>query len=149
MGQLRNRNGEKGFTMVELIAVLIVIGILAAYAVPKFMNLTEDAKTSAARSALVAGVSMAQHEVAGYMMRNAGAIPTAADLTGLTALHDLGDFKVGFAASGDVITVYACSDDETTACDNTTVYQGRDASGNTAPVQKTLSIRELAGYDAL
>jgi len=39
---------EKGFTLIEIIAVLILLGILAAVAVPKYMDLTEEAKLKAA-----------------------------------------------------------------------------------------------------
>jgi MSHA pilin protein MshA len=37
-------NNQKGFTLVEIIAVLIILGILAAVAVPKFINLNAGDK---------------------------------------------------------------------------------------------------------
>lgn len=39
-GQTRNK---KGFTLVEVITVLVILGILAAVAVPKFFNMQEEA----------------------------------------------------------------------------------------------------------
>lgn len=43
---------QKGFTLIELVIVLILLGILAAVAVPKFMNLQEEAKKSGVKGAV-------------------------------------------------------------------------------------------------
>ncbi len=39
---------QKGFTIIELIVVIIILGILTAVAAPKFVNLTEEAANAAA-----------------------------------------------------------------------------------------------------
>ena len=45
---IRNRRGA--FTLVEIMVVVIVIGILAATIIPKFMGTTHDAKVATAKS---------------------------------------------------------------------------------------------------
>lgn len=37
---------HSGFTLIELVIVIIILGILSATAIPKFINLQDDAKTS-------------------------------------------------------------------------------------------------------
>jgi MSHA pilin protein MshA len=51
---------QAGFTLIELVIVIIILGILAVTAAPKFLNLQDDAKKAAADGVLAAVQSSAQ-----------------------------------------------------------------------------------------
>ena len=71
---------EKGITLIEIIAVLVILGILAAVAVPKYMDMAEEARNKAALAA-VAEVKGRLSTVQGKMLiRNNGVAPTNAAL---------------------------------------------------------------------
>ena len=67
----RKTHVKRGFTLIEILIVVVILGILAAIIVPQFTNAAQDAGVSSARSQL----QTLRSQVELYRVQNNGAVP--------------------------------------------------------------------------
>ena len=112
---------QSGFTLIELIMVIVILGILSAFAIPKFADLSGDAEAAALNGALAS-------------VKSASAIAHAAFLVSNTSPVTLEDQSVditnGYPDADDICAAagldgFTCA----TAGAVTTVSNGSGADG--------------------
>jgi MSHA pilin protein MshA len=73
-----SRSVQRGFTMIELVVVIVILGSLAAFAVPKFMGLEDQARI-AALNGLTGSVRSAANMAHGVWLANGNTSPISVD----------------------------------------------------------------------
>jgi len=94
----RAASKQRGFTLIEMIMVLVVIGILASVAVPTFSGLTIEAQNQNALKAVVEAKNRLSNQYAINLMTDDKA---ANDVNTLVSRvnTDLGDYKLTLTVS--------------------------------------------------
>jgi type IV pilus assembly protein PilA len=128
-----NMKAQKGFTLIELMIVVAIIGILAAIALPAYQDYTARAKVTEALGFAAAGKT----SVAEYF-QSQGTLPTNNEAAGMAAAGDIESKYVESVTVATGIITVAIQGTGVTDLDNGTVVFTPKESGGTTTV--------VAGY---
>jgi type IV pilus assembly protein PilA len=100
---LRN---EKGFTLIELMIVVVIIGRLAAIAIPNFVAMQDRARESSVK----ANMHSLQLAMEDFAVKNTGVYPVAADAAAVKANFPAGTYPTNpFTGVADEAPTYGAA----------------------------------------
>lgn len=103
------KRNKKGFTLLELIIVIVLLSILGAVAFSRFLDVSSDAKTSATKA--VAG-ALGAASANNYGIRKANSSKGSA----ITNCNQIGSLSAGLLPTGYTIASQAIAADAAETC---------------------------------
>ena len=85
-------NNDSGFTLLEIIAVIVILSIIAVVAVPRYFDLQEQAREKTVKTGLAEAIGRVNGHFAQALL--AGSMPNEIDLRASVLGSDLGDFTL-------------------------------------------------------
>ncbi len=111
--KVNRRSDEKGFTLIELVMVIVILGILAAVAIPRFIDIQSEARLASANGVAGAITGAASMLHAQYLIRGTNYTVGSAPAPCTTSEEILCDAGIsgGASASGSALVEAAVGGD--------------------------------------
>lgn len=91
---------QGGFTLIELVSMLVILGILTSIAIPKYYDLTRESQNRAALQAVMEGKSRLSIQYAKFFLENATSPRASSLVDAVGATTGIGDYTLDLSVEG-------------------------------------------------